>query len=65
MVELDSIDVLGAGPSGLYVAQLLKRHLPQTRVRVLEQNPRGATFGFGVVFSSKALDFLLPLSFKY
>lgn len=58
MVKLDSIDVLGAGPSGLYVAQLLKRHLPQTRVRVLEQNPRGATFGFGVVFSSKALDFL-------
>ncbi|MFK7902289.1 MAG: FAD-dependent monooxygenase [Nitratireductor sp.] len=58
MVELESIDVLGGGPSGLYVAQLLKRDQPHSRVRVLEQNPRGATFGFGVVFSSEALSFL-------
>ncbi len=58
MVKLESIDVIGGGPSGLYAAQLLKRDRPHSKVRVLEQNPRGATFGFGVVFSSQAMDFL-------
>ena len=32
--------------------------MPATRVRVSEQNPADATFGFGVVFSDQALDFL-------
>ncbi|MEM8822604.1 MAG: FAD-dependent monooxygenase [Pseudomonadota bacterium] len=58
MTELSSVDVLGAGPAGLYTAILIRRHLPQIRVRVTEQNPEGATFGFGVVFSDAALEFL-------
>ncbi|MGO7427834.1 monooxygenase, partial [Rhizobium ruizarguesonis] len=37
---------------------LLRRLLPHVRVRISEQNPQGATFGFGVVFSDQALDFL-------
>ena len=53
-----NILVAGAGPAGLYLSYLLKRRAPQWRVRVLEQNPRDATFGFGVVFSERALEFL-------
>ena len=37
---------------------LLKNHDPAHRVRVVERGPRGATWGFGVVFSDRALDFL-------
>jgi 2-polyprenyl-6-methoxyphenol hydroxylase-like FAD-dependent oxidoreductase len=52
------IAIVGAGPAGLYLAYLLKRRRPGDRVRVLEQNPADATFGFGVVFSDRALEFL-------
>ncbi|HUV20318.1 MAG TPA: FAD-dependent monooxygenase [Gammaproteobacteria bacterium] len=58
MVRLENVDIIGAGPAGLYTAILLKSRMPATRVRVSEQNPAAATFGFGVVFSDQALDFL-------
>ena len=50
--------IVGAGPAGLYLAYLVKRQLPGWEVRVVEQNARGSTFGFGVVFSDRALEFL-------
>ncbi|WP_245502801.1 FAD-dependent monooxygenase [Rhizobium ruizarguesonis] len=53
-----TIEILGGGPAGLYTGILLRRLLPHVRVRISEQNPQGATFGFGVVFSDQALDFL-------
>lgn len=52
------IAILGAGPAGLYLAYLIKRRQPDADVSVFEQNAADATFGFGVVFSDKALDFL-------
>jgi 2-polyprenyl-6-methoxyphenol hydroxylase-like FAD-dependent oxidoreductase len=50
--------VAGAGPAGLYISYLLKRRRPGWQVRIVEQNPPNATFGFGVVFSDRALEFL-------
>ena len=52
------IAILGAGPAGLYLGFLIKRRAPQADVTVIEQNPADATFGFGVVFSDRALEFL-------
>ena len=50
--------VAGGGPAGLYFAYLAKRAQPRLEIRVVEQNPRDSTFGFGVVFSDRALEFL-------
>jgi benzoate-CoA ligase family protein len=52
------IAIIGAGPAGLFLGLLLKRRRPREEVLVVEQNVRGATFGFGVVFSDGALEFL-------
>jgi hypothetical protein len=42
----------------LLFACLAKRRQPEHEIVVIEQNPRAATFGFGVVFSAGALSFL-------
>jgi len=48
--------IVGGGPSGLYLATLLKKGRPDHRVRVLERNKPGDAYGFGVVFSDETLD---------
>src|SRR5579862_1790345 len=52
------IVIIGAGPAGLQLAYLLKRRDPALQVEIYEQNAADATFGFGVVFSERALQFL-------
>jgi 2-polyprenyl-6-methoxyphenol hydroxylase-like FAD-dependent oxidoreductase len=52
------IAILGAGPAGLYLAYLIKRRDGAANVTLIEQNAPDATFGFGVVFSDRALEFL-------
>jgi 2-polyprenyl-6-methoxyphenol hydroxylase-like FAD-dependent oxidoreductase len=52
------LSVLGGGPGGLYVAALWKSRHPHHEVHLIEQNSADATWGFGVVFSDRALEFL-------
>lgn len=52
------IAIIGAGPAGLYFALLAKKNDPGHDIQVYEQNPQGATYGWGVVFSDIGLNFL-------
>jgi 2-polyprenyl-6-methoxyphenol hydroxylase-like FAD-dependent oxidoreductase len=50
------VTIVGGGPAGLFLALLLKRRGgSRFAVDVLDQNPSGATYGFGVVLSEHLL----------
>ena len=46
---------IGGGPAGLYLASLAKQDDPARDVTVLERNPAGVTYGWGVVFGESLL----------
>lgn len=48
------IVVYGGGPSGLYFALLARKRLG-AEVTVYEQNPRDATYGFGIVLADRGV----------
>src|SRR5262245_1896227 len=52
------IAVVGGGPGGLYLASMWKSRHPSDEVELFEQSPANTTWGFGVVFSDRALEFL-------
>jgi 2-polyprenyl-6-methoxyphenol hydroxylase-like FAD-dependent oxidoreductase len=52
------IAIVGAGPAGLSFAALMKRQDPRHAITLYERSPRDVTWGFGVVFSDRALEFL-------
>lgn len=49
------VGIVGAGPAGLYSAILLKKAHPAAEITVVEKNPRGVTWGWGVVFSEETM----------
>lgn len=49
------IVVLGGGPAGLYSSLLIKKSNPAHDITILERNPAGVTYGWGVVFSDRTL----------
>lgn len=49
------VNTIGGGPGGLYASLLLKDEHPGWDVTVYEQNPRGVTYGWGIVFPSRTL----------
>jgi 2-polyprenyl-6-methoxyphenol hydroxylase-like FAD-dependent oxidoreductase len=50
------IACVGGGPAGLYFAILTKARNPAHDVEVFERNPRGVTYGWGVVFWDDLLE---------
>ncbi len=49
------IVILGGGPAGLYAGLLIKKANPAHDIIILERNPPGVTYGWGVVFSDRTL----------
>lgn len=58
------ITVLGGGPGGLYASLLIKKAHPAWEIELLERNPQGATYGWGVVFSDQTLSALREADIK-
>ena len=49
------VGIVGGGPAGLYSAILFKKARPEVDITVVEKNPRGVTWGWGVVFSEQTM----------
>src|SRR5512143_3897520 len=52
------IDIVGAGPAGLYFAILMKKRDRAHAITVSERDGPNDTFGWGIVFSQRTMDLL-------
>ncbi len=52
------ISIIGGGPAGLYFSILAKKNFPEWDIQVYERNGPNDTFGWGVVFSDRTLQYL-------
>jgi len=52
------LNVIGAGPAGLYFSILMKKLDPSHRITVIERDGPNDTFGWGIVFSEETFNFL-------
>jgi anthraniloyl-CoA monooxygenase len=52
------LNIIGAGPAGLYFAILMKRQNPAHAITVVERDGPDDTFGWGIVFSDQTFAFL-------
>ncbi|MEE9271206.1 MAG: bifunctional salicylyl-CoA 5-hydroxylase/oxidoreductase [Candidatus Krumholzibacteria bacterium] len=50
------VAIIGGGPGGLYFAIQMMKQNPSHDVTVIDRNPRGSTYGWGVVFSDTTMD---------
>jgi len=55
------VNVIGGGPSGLYLGIMMKLANPGHEIHIFERNRSDDTFGFGVVFSDNTLNNFLGL----
>lgn len=53
------VNVIGGGPSGLYLGIMMKLADPAHDIHIYERNKSDDTFGFGVVFSDNTLSHFL------
>jgi PPOX class probable F420-dependent enzyme len=58
------INIVGAGPAGLYFALLMKKLDPAHEVHVFERDPSDNTYGWGIVLSDRTLDGLRGADFE-
>jgi anthraniloyl-CoA monooxygenase len=56
------IAIIGGGPAGLFFAYLMKRAEATHEIVVVERDPEGATYGWGVVFSDVAFAFVREIA---
>jgi anthraniloyl-CoA monooxygenase len=52
------ITIIGAGPSGLYFAILMKKQNRAHEITILERDDPNDTFGWGIVFSDQTFSYL-------